>query len=511
MAEIHNLETLKNGGYKDAPLTSFKLTCSLPSFPLEIFEFGSTLTHLDLSGTGLSSLPANFSTALPNLKILFLSSCNFTTFPSVLSTHPNLSMVAFRSNRMTSIPEDSLPLNLRWLILTDNLLPSLPSSLGTSCPKLQKLMLSGNLLTSLPESMSSLANLSLLRLSANRFSSLPKWLLALPKLAFLSFAGNPCSAPKSSGAKTPFGLEHVPYSSLTIHSPPLGEGASGVISRADWARSPAYSEEVAVKVFRGRLTSDGTPADEMAACLAAGSHESLITVLGKIDELPAESDRGGAGGGGGGGAGETVGGIVMSLIPDDYKVLGRPPSFDTCTRDVFPDSTREVWKARGEAAVAEVVEMLIGLAGAGEHLHRRGIMHGDFYAHNVLVWKEGKHALLGDFGGATVYAGMDGRDEQEEGEEEEEEKEDKFDGSRLEKLEVLAFGWLVDDWIGLLGKETAEESAPQEKGMRKGLEELRDRCVVEDVQGRPTFEEIVEVLEGMMGWRAMMRIPEVPN
>lgn len=245
-----------------------------------------------------------------------------------------------------------------------------------------------------------------------------------------------------------------------------------------------YSEEVAVKLFRGYLTSDGTPADEMAACLAAGSHESLISVLGKIDGFPTATDHGREG--------ALVGGIVMSLIPDEYKVLGQPPSFDTCTRDVFPDGPAEEvpWESSG------VVEMLIGLAGAAQHLHRRGIMHGDFYAHNVLVWKEGKHALLGDFGGATVYA----------------DREEEFEGGRLEKLEVLAFGWLVDDWIGLLGKETMEEEeAPEEKRMRKGLEELRDRCVVEDVEGRPTFEEISEALEGMMGWRGMMRIPEVPN
>ena len=33
------------------------------------------------------------------------------------------------------------------------------------------------------------------------------------------------------------------------------------------------------------------------------------------------------------------------------------------------------------------------------HLHGRGICHGDFYAHNLLVDDHG-HAILGDFGAA---------------------------------------------------------------------------------------------------------------
>ncbi|KAK4168273.1 leucine-rich repeat-containing protein 28 [Cladorrhinum sp. PSN259] len=472
MAQIHDLETLKNGGYKGAGLTGFKLACLLDSFPDEILELGDALTQLDLSGTGLSSLPANIGNALPNLKIAFFSNCNFKTFPVELSSCPKLEMVAFRSNRMTSISENSLPPALRWLILTDNLISSLPSSIG-SCTRLQKCMLAGNRLTSLPESMKQCTNLSLLRLSANQFSSLPQWLFKLPGLAFFSFAGNPCSHRSPSGAATPFGLQHIPYASLTIHSPPLGQGASGIISRADWHQSPAYSEDVAIKLFRGHLTSDGTPADEMAACIAAGNHESLITVLGKIDDFPHDHDE--------------VGGIVMQLVPqEDYKVLGLPPSMESCTRDTFSDETRGTWE------VGCVLSMLTGLAGAAGHLHERGINHGDLYAHNVLAWKEGQHALLGDFGAATVYGAG---------------REDEYEG--LEKLEVLAFGWLVEDMLGLLVDE--KEEGPEGKELRKGLFALKEKCVLHEVENRPSFEEIVDELEGMMGWRGMMRIPTIPN
>ena len=58
----------------------------------------------------------------------------------------------------------------------------------------------------------------------------------------------------------------------------LGEGASGLISKAHWFDK---KEDVAIKVFKGDVTSDGSPEDEMEASIAAGFHESLIQVLGK--------------------------------------------------------------------------------------------------------------------------------------------------------------------------------------------------------------------------------------
>ena len=42
------------------------------------------------------------------------------------------------------------------------------------------------------------------------------------------------------------------------------------------------------------------------------------------------------------------------------------------------------------------------------HLHARGLVHGDFYAHNILVDDQG-HALLGDFGAASFLPEHDGQ------------------------------------------------------------------------------------------------------
>jgi serine/threonine protein kinase len=52
----------------------------------------------------------------------------------------------------------------------------------------------------------------------------------------------------------------------------LGEGASGYVYKADWTNGIGTTREVAVKLFKGEATSDGSPEDEMKvseSCLSA--------------------------------------------------------------------------------------------------------------------------------------------------------------------------------------------------------------------------------------------------
>lgn len=465
---MHDLEVLRSGGYRGTGLKQLKLTCPLTQFPEEILELGDTLQQLDLSGTGLSSLPAGFGSALPNLKIAFFSDCNFRVFPKELATCPNLETVAFRNNGMDEVPEDAFPPRLRWLILTGNRITSLPQSIGR-CNRLQKCMLAGNRLRDLPADMARCTKLGLLRLSANCFEALPPWLFGLPELAFLSFAGNPCASPVANGVRTAPGLASIDWADLEIQQT-LGEGASGITYQGLWKQSPHYAEEVAIKLFRGALTSDGSPADEMAAVLAAGAHESLVTVLGRVHGHPDEDATGPE-------ATKFQGGIVMQLVPPHYAVLGQPPSLATCTRDRFREDA--------SLSASCVLSMLTGIAGAAAHLHARGISHGDLYAHNILASSEDAHALLGDFGAATVYGHGSAGD------------------CEVEKLEVLAFAHLIEDMLGLIREEDQAQSAELQRVLRN----LHARCATPRVDARPSFDEVVEELEGMMGWRGMMRIP----
>lgn len=452
--KMHNLEALQNGEYRDAGLTRLKLTTALDTFPIEILDLGDTLEQLDLSGTGLSSLPLNFGQSLPNLRIAFFSQCAFTAFPKELASCPQLEMVAFRGNGIESIPDDALPPKLRWLILTDNKLTALPPSIG-KCSRLQKCMLAGNQLDSLPKEMQECKKLGLLRLSSNKLNCLPDWLFTMPELAFLSFAGNPCSATEETD-KTSNGtaninsdsrtqLAEVAWSDLEVQHT-LGEGASGVISKGIWRIDSEAKQEVAIKLFRGDLTSDGTPVDEMAACIAAGQQENIIDVLGRIHDHPDEA------------SGAFKGGLVMQLIPPHYRTLGQPPSFQTCTRDNYA--------ADAKLSVDNALDILQGIASAAAHLHAKGISHGDLYAHNILTNSNG-HALLGDFGAATVHGGKV--------------------SPLLEKLEVLAFSHLTEDLLGLVTMEGQSEVVAS-------LRSLQQRCSMPDVAARPTFGAITEEL-----------------
>ncbi len=195
------------------------------------------------------------------------------------------------------------PQKLRWLILTDDLIDTLPDTLGERL-KLQKLALAGNKLTTLPLTMSKLTNLELMRISANKLSKCPVQLLNLPKLAWFAFSGNPFS----QSIVNIDSVSSLPASSYTLRNV-LRQGASGVISRATWAnKQTAFPEEIAVKVFKGTVTSDGYPEDDLQAYLKAGNHNNLVRSLAQVNE-----------------SGYLV--LIMELIPENYTNLGQPLAF----------------------------------------------------------------------------------------------------------------------------------------------------------------------------------------
>ncbi len=359
------LEKLSRGELQGA--TTFALSDSLTDFPREIFALEETLEVLDLSKNRLKSLPKDFD-RFKKLKIAFFSDNLFEEIPSVLSECTELGIIAFKSNRLRTIPEHSLPVSTHWLTLTNNQIETLPDSIG-ECTNLRKVGLAGNRIAVLPDSMKACVNLELLRISANQLNHLPHWLVELPKLRWLAFSGNPCA----HGGNESSELEEIHWDRLEILEP-LGQGASGVISRA--RLSDSSDEPVAVKLFKGEVTSDGFPLDEMSASIAAGTHRHIVPVKGKIANHP-----------------EQIQGVVMELIPERFTVLGNPPSLESCTRDVLSHRT----------LTREQVEKIYeGIASAVDHLHSRGILHGDIYAHNTFFDEQGQ-AILGDFGAATLF------------------------------------------------------------------------------------------------------------
>ncbi len=424
---MQTLQQLRAGELNGA--VSLKFSEGLTHFPEEIFELAETLEKLDLSGNKLSELPADFG-RLKKLKIFFCSDNLFTVLPEVLGDCPMLEMVGFKANKIETIQAKALNANLRWLILTNNCVTALPAEIG-ECSRMQKLMLAGNKLTELPLELSKCRNLSLLRISANRLKELPKWLLSMPRLSWLAFSGNPFSV-SSYASSLPF----VRWGELHIHHI-LGEGASGIIYKGV-KHGEAEGKEVAVKVFKGAVTSDGLPEDEINTCIAAGLHPGLVQLRGQIEAHPDEKK-----------------GLVMELIDQRFYNLGLPPSFDSCTRDVFKEGMR--------LTMEQVIKIANTIASVAGQLHSKGIMHGDLYAHNTLIDDEG-NTLFGDFGAACFYDTTD--------------TETAF---ALERIEVMAFGWLLDDLLRLCGQTEENETTLV-------LEKLRDACIAHDVRSRPGFE-----------------------
>lgn len=368
------LARLRAGELKGATRLDLR-HCGLTELPPEVLALADTLEELDVSHNALTTLPDGLA-RLTRLHTVFASFNRFAALPAVLGRLPALDTLGVKGNTIADVPAAALSPSLRWLILTDNRIATLPATLA-DCAPMQKLMLAGNRLQRLPAGLERLQRLELLRLSANRFAciedALPEALLALPRLAWFAHAGNPYGAAREHAAAHAHATP-VAWADLQLERL-MGEGASGLIHAARWQPAGAPATEVAVKVFKGAVTSDGLPQSERAATLAAGRHPHLVGVLGVLTGHPQQTE-----------------GLVMPRLGPQWAPLAGPPSMASCSRDVYAPGLRlapERAAAIDRAATAAL-----------EHLHARGLTHGDLYAHNLLVDGQGG-ALLSDFGAAS--------------------------------------------------------------------------------------------------------------
>lgn len=386
----------------------------LTEVPPALGDLGQMLESLDLSGNQLTRLPDGLA-ALPRLRVLFASGNPLAEWPGVLGDCPELSQVGLRRCSLRQVSGTALPRNLRWLTLTENHLKVLPDALG-DCVHLEKLMLAGNQLDTLPDRLAGLPRLALIRLAANRLTHLPPWLAELPRLAWLAWGHNPCEAPAPAApaAQAPGPMA---WADLVLGAQ-LGSGASGRVQAAEWRPADgAPKQAVALKHFKGGMTSDGLPEHEMAACLAAGDHPHLPGTIGPMPERPGEPHA-----------------LLMRRVPSHWQVLAGPPSAASCTRDVYPPGWRPTW--------AVAAQLALGVARAAAHLHSRGILHGDLYAHNVLWDGALGQAVLSDLGAASFLPSPGAGPGPGPG------------PSRraLEGLDVLAWGLLLEELLDACGE-----------------------------------------------------------
>lgn len=497
------LDIFKDQIQKGVKLTEVDLSnCGLDQLPDELFQLADTLEFLNIGGNKLSSLPSNFS-IFKKLRILFAPNNFFTELPSVLGKLSSLFMLSFKSNQISHIPEDSLSPSIGWLILTGNRIEALPASIGALTP-LRKLMLAGNCLTNLPPELANCTNLELIRLACNRLTSLPPFLLQLPKLAWIALSGNPGLSVRITGNgasedRHSQPLKEYSWNELVVGDK-LGEGASGTVYKATWKSKESgegicdgkQHEALAVKLFKGENTSDGSPEDEMKACVAAGSHESSIGVIGRLIDTP----------------GNQLG-LILEYVPASFTILGQPPSFTSVTRDCYAPNT--------QFDLPFVLHTASHIAHVSMHLHTRGINHGDLYAHNILVERnvspmDGSNnvastrrpPLLGDFGAASFYSEeiLGGRE----------------NSLRFQKCEVRAFGCLLEELLDRLvatpsntTSDTSSVVAASDEVVTEGsskrprkssaeeviraLHALEQDCLQENVDARPIFEVISQRLD----------------
>lgn len=437
---MQTITQLKSGEL--ANITKLTLNDHLTEFPQEIFSLADSLEVLDLSNNQLSRLPDELA-SLHKLKILFLTNNHFEKIPAVLAACPKLEMISFKSNKLTCVDENVLPKRTRWLILTDNKITTLPDSMG-DLTRLQKFAFAGNQLEKLPNAMRNCKNIELMRLSANQLTSLPDWLFELPKLTWLAFSGNRLTNEQTHKSSD---VINITQNDFTLMKK-LGEGASGIIHQAKWINKPEEiisTNDIAVKLFKGEITSDGYPLDELNNCLQAGEHENLIKVIAKITSKEQLA-------------------LIMELIPERFYNLGLPPSLATCTRDTFPEET--------SFTLEEVLKITHKMADALCHLHENGVSHGDIYAHNTMIDNEA-NMLFGDFGAASNLRSIPAQQQ-----------------SGMQAIEVRAFGCLLDDLLSLCDHSKSNKQ-------HESLTKTKDSCMQENVSQRPSFVDIIKEIEGL--------------
>ncbi|HEY8992961.1 MAG TPA: leucine-rich repeat-containing protein kinase family protein [Candidatus Microsaccharimonas sp.] len=413
-----------------------KLTVrGVKEFPQEVIDYGDRVEILDMSGNQLTSLPEALK-ELSNLRVAFFSGSKFREVPVQLAGCESLEMVGLKSCGVEELGDFVLPEKLKGLILTDNLLSKLPDSIGQYV-YLQKLMLTGNQLETLPVTMSALKKLELLRVAGNKLGSAPSWVSELPSLSWYGDSDNTFN-PASLSENIPvaeFGRNDI------LFGEKLGESSKNIV----YAATLKSGQSVAVKMFGAGITTDGSADNETLVALIAGNHPHIVGALGRIANTPNEQQ-----------------GLVMPLVSRDYVSLGYPPNFVEYTRDVYTYDTR--------FSESVIVNIATCVADALEHLHSRGIMHGDVYAHNVLYSPDGD-AKLCDFGASSLYD----RNSPSE--------------SWREKLDVGGYGHLIEELV-----QRSEQSEFPD-GIINGLSELYAACIDENPATRPSFIEIKRQLQ----------------
>jgi predicted unusual protein kinase regulating ubiquinone biosynthesis (AarF/ABC1/UbiB family) len=152
----------------------------------------------------------------------------------------------------------------------------------------------------------------------------------------------------------------------------------------------------------------------------------------------------------------------MPLIDTSFNNLANPPSLASCTRDIYPNDKK--------LSLTHALNIALGSASAIQHLHAKGIMHGDCYAHNILHNDDG-NCLLGDFGAASFFP--------------------KEHAEALQRIETRAYACLLEELI-----DRCIVSNPSQI-LLQAMRNLQNDCEQTEVAKRPKFAEITHRLSAI--------------
>lgn len=378
------------------------------------------LVDLDLGSNRLSALPASIG-SLTRLRFLNAMSNQLTALPPGIGGCTALHRCGLKNNQLTALPPSIGQLaSLVELYLTDNLLEELPAEMG-NLSNLVKLQASFNRLKSLPAELGHLPSLEMLRVASCAIAEVPTALRDAPKLAWMSLASNPACrsvSPRKPPVLTLNDLE------MGVK---LGDGASGEVFAATW-----MGRRVAVKIFVKDRSPDGHSRDEMAISFSV-SERHLVRVVAQL---------------------QSPLGLVMEYA--EGQPIAEKPNLQSLLRCR--------WAPGLALQLPWVLRVAAGVAAALEHMHYKGICHGDVYAHNVMADEAG-HATLCDYGASFPYH--------------------KGGPVPYEAQEVRAFGLMLADMvqrldIGFQGMEQALEA-------QRELLSLVQQCTGAPPIRRPTF------------------------
>lgn len=410
--------------------------CKNVSLPddIELWSRFKSLKKIDLNNNSLENLPAAMDAVSSSLEILFLSENHFSEVPDVIKGMKKLRVLSLRGNSLAELSSEKLPVSsLVWLILTNNNITKINKEVN-ELKLLRKLMLSHNQLNEVPVELGECRDLELVRLADNNIQKMPAEVLMLPKLGWISLSGNPIfQVKRPNNGENIIKEQDIDINKANI----LGQGASGVVYSGIY-----QGADVAVKVFKEQSKgSDGNAEDEMIINNIV-NHPYTISAMGVVQK------------------GDKKEMMVMQLLKGTNP-LGKVPSFDTVTRDAGPAPL-----PKNTMDKETLMRAILNIASTLEHIHGHvGVSHGDVYLHNVLIDGE-KVSRLSDWGASFLY------------------DRDNEQAQLIERIEVLAFGRLIQDLLLWYPKALREES----------FKELLADILQPETANRPSFKIIKEKL-----------------